>query len=312
MLNQDSIKTAEQFQQELESRFPNNHIRILEYTKASGPIVYECLDCGKIYKKSRANHLYENKTLCSKCYSGKTSKVREAFLQRLELDGFELLDNPNKSIAEKFHIRCKKCGREYDYKIQMGATKKINCRFCGVGGFPIDQQTYEKRLKEAGLDDFTVLKFVNMTHSVTLSHKCGYVFSQLPENFLRSGNCPKCSPRKSSGEKRIATFLEDKKIPFEEQKKFEGNGLLSYDFFIPSRRMLIEYQGEQHYRPVKHFGGEEKFAIQQQRDLKKRRFAEENNYTLLEISYLDFNNIEKILEGSTTILEEEQDEVVRS
>lgn len=45
------IKSKEIFFKELQKRFPDNHIEILDYIKASGPITYQCLDCGTIYKK---------------------------------------------------------------------------------------------------------------------------------------------------------------------------------------------------------------------------------------------------------------------
>ena len=296
------IKSKEIFFKELQKRFPDNHIEILDYIKASGPITYQCLDCGTIYKKSRANDLYENKTLCQKCFTGRTSILRQTFLEKLKENDFELLDTPTKAINETFHIRCKKCGREYNYKIQQTILENLDCRFCGKKRPIVDLENCKKRFQERGFDkEFEILKYKKWTASFVLKHKCGYVFSQLPSNFFKSGKCPKCQPKRSSGEQRIANYLEKNKIEFEEQKKFDKLGQLSYDFFIPSQNLLIEYQGMQHFSPIEHFGGEEKFKIQLAHDKKKRSFAEENNFQLLEISYLDFNNIEKILEGSTTI-----------
>lgn len=303
------IKTKEEFQKELNNRFPKNCIKILEYTKASGPITYQCLDCGTIYKKSRANHLYENKTLCSKCYTGHTSILREAFLQELRQKNFELLDVPGKPINQKFHIKCKNCGREYEYKIQQSILDiGLNCRFCSSESPFIDFLTLKNRFKERGFDkEFQILEYKKFTSSFTLKHNCGYVFSQLPCNFFKSGRCPKCSSRKSAGENRIANFLEKNKILFEEQKKFKELGRLSYDFFLPDFNLLIEYQGKQHFEPIEHFGGEEKFLTQKEHDFKKKEFAKNNGFNFLEISYLDFNNIESILEGSTTISKESRE-----
>ena len=50
----------------------------------------------------------------------------------------------------------------------------------------------------------------------------------------------------SKGEKLIAKYLEDNRIHFFTQKKFNDlcgvNGkLLSYDFFIPDGNLLIEF-----------------------------------------------------------------------
>ena len=58
------MKTKEDFMNEIKKRFPFNKIEIIEFYGASKEITYQCKDCGRIYHKSRANHLYENKTLC--------------------------------------------------------------------------------------------------------------------------------------------------------------------------------------------------------------------------------------------------------
>lgn len=304
MYNGSQVKSKEDFQEELNNRFPNNRIEILQYTKASGPITYKCLDCGKIYQKSRANHLYENKTLCSKCYSGKTSELRNAFLQRISEDGFELLDNPNKPINQLFHIKCLKCGREFDYKIQIKVLDHLSCRYCSSNGYPVDIIEFQKRLNNI-TKEFKIIKYKNFTHSATFQHKCGYIFSKLPPNFLKYPNCPKCNPVRSTGEQVIYDFLIEKNIQFEEQKKFSDLGQLSYDFWLPNTKTLIEYQGQQHYEPIEHFGGGDKFKIQQEHDKLKKDYAKNNNYTLIEISYKDLKNIRNILESSTTIREEQ-------
>lgn len=70
---------------------------------------------------------------------------------------------------------------------------------------------------------------------------------------------------------------------------------LSYDFYIPTSNVLIEYQGEQHEKPFNYFGSEKKLTIQKEHDKRKKIYAESNGIYLLEIWYWDFNNIEKIL-----------------
>lgn len=57
--------------------------------------------------------------------------------------------------------------------------------------------------------------------------------------------------------------------------------------------MLIEYQGQQHYQPVEHFGGNSTFMIQQKHDQIKRDWAIEHGYREIEIKY--DQNINSIL-----------------
>jgi hypothetical protein len=61
--------------------------------------------------------------------------------------------------------------------------------------------------------------------------------------------------------------------------------------------MCIEYQGEQHFRPIKRFGGEEKFKTIVVRDEIKRNYCFNNSINLLNIKYNE-NIINKL---STTV-----------
>ena len=77
---------------------------------------------------------------------------------------------------------------------------------------------------------------------------------------------------------------------------------LYYDliFFVPSKNLCIEYQGEQHYEPVDFAGkgiewAKMKFEENQEKDNIKRIFCKDNNINLLEIPYWDYENIEEIL-----------------
>lgn len=48
------------------------------------------------------------------------------------------------------------------------------------------------------------------------------------------------------------------------------------DIFMPDRGVAVEYQGEQHDRPVEFFGGEEAFRKNVERDLKKLALCKRN------------------------------------
>jgi len=86
------------------------------------------------------------------------------------------------------------------------------------------------------------------------------------------------------------------------QKTFEGllglgNGLLSYDFYLPKYNLLIEYQGEQHERYIEGFHESyDDFLKQVEHDRRKCEYTYNNNINFLEIWYWDYNKIEEILE----------------
>ena len=118
-------------------------------------------------------------------------------------------------------------------------------------------------------------------------------FLQSPKNHKYSG-CPKCN--ESKGEKMINKILDDKYIKYIKQKKFdkcENIKKLSFDFYLPDYNVCIEYDGEQHYKPITYFGGIKRYEIQKKRDEIKNIYCIENNIKLLRISYKE-NIKEKI------------------
>ena len=76
--------------------------------------------------------------------------------------------------------------------------------------------------------------------------------------------------------------------------------LLPFDFYIPPKNIIIEFDGKQHFSPVR-FGGMSKekakinFIKQKKRDKIKTKFCLTNSIHLLRISYLDIENCESIM-----------------
>jgi hypothetical protein len=62
-------------------------------------------------------------------------------------------------------------------------------------------------------------------------------------------------------------------------------GRQSVDIFIPSLNVAIEYHGEQHYRAVAFFGGEERLKETKARDTQKASRLARNGVTLIEWRY---------------------------
>jgi hypothetical protein len=115
-------------------------------------------------------------------------------------------------------------------------------------------------------------------------------FIQTPSSHLSGKGCPFC--KESKGEKKIRLFLKKYKIKFTSQKTFKNCKnirMLPFDFYIPQYNMCIEFNGEQHYRPVKYFGGEENYEKTKNNDKIKNKYCIDNNIILIII-----NNINEI------------------
>lgn len=126
-----------------------------------------------------------------------------------------------------------------------------------------------------------------------------------PRELLKGFGCKDCQAHLSKGERRIGVYLKLHKITYETEKAFDwltglGGGSLRFDVFVPSNNLLIEFQGKQHYVSVKRYGGKKAFNERQIHDERKREFCKLHNIHELEISYVDFSNIEKILDNIFT------------
>lgn len=96
----------------------------------------------------------------------------------------------------------------------------------------------------------------------------------------------KCNPQ-YSGEAIIKSFLENNNIFFEAQKTFDWlkyQKPLKIDFYLPEYNIGIEYQGEQHFIPVKYFGGQDTFDTVTSRDKTKNKLCSENGIKMLYVS----------------------------
>lgn len=190
------------------------------------------------------------------------------------------------SAFKNMIVYCKKCDKTYPTTAR--ELIKSGCTRCA--------KTYKRDINDVKdeISDLTNGEYIVLsddyknahTHIEVLHKKCGNPYPVTTHNFRRGKRCPYC--KESKGEKLVSDVLESFNIPFITQVKFEDLKLqrqLSYDFFLKDSNILIEYQGEQHYKPVELFGGERQFKIQVKRDALKRKYASDNGITLLEIPY---------------------------
>lgn len=63
-------------------------------------------------------------------------------------------------------------------------------------------------------------------------------------------------------------------------------GRQELDIYVPSLKLAVEYQGEQHFSPIEAWGGEDGFEKTQQRDEEKMRKCERKGVTLIYFDYL--------------------------
>ena len=102
------------------------------------------------------------------------------------------------------------------------------------------------------------------------------------------------------GERKISVFLDTHNINYIQQKTFSElkfKRLLRFDFFLPEHNVAIEFDGIQHFEPVKIFGGEEYFEYIKTTDEIKNNFCLKNGIKIIRIAYFDYDDIEEILQS---------------
>lgn len=280
----------------------NPDIVILSFEKVDDKhILVTDKKCGHTWKTTPTAVLHGSG--CPTCNRLSQRKTHEQFVQELNIIHPNIVIL-NQYITGKTRIECL-CtvdGHTWNAKAN-NLLSGYGCPVCGRKRTGLKKRkTNEQFTLEMSLinPDIELLEPYTTCHS-KIKCKCkldGYEWYGMPSNLLRKEGCPLCCA--SKGEKEITKYLKESKLEYQPQIMFDGllgvgNGKLSYDFYIPQYNLLIEYQGEQHFESVEHFGGEEQLLVQQEHDKKKREYAYNNGYNLLEISYTDINNIYDII-----------------
>ncbi len=115
-----------------------------------------------------------------------------------------------------------------------------------------------------------------------------------PEEARKNKNSKSKLNNASYNEQIIASWLESHKISFTFQATFKGCKdikLLPFDFRIDGKKVLIEYDGEQHSKPVSYDGdvmtAQDRFDLQIRHDKIKDNWASKNGFRLIRIYHDD-------------------------
>lgn len=286
---------------------PNNKIlKIYRETKGRKTriyIDYICGECGFVWKKVNWDAIKKKQTkYCKKCKEREKKYTVDFIENELIKLGFKWLNKDDYvDASSSLETECVKCGKIAKSNVTNRIINRRQCSKC-IGNDVKTIEEFKKEVYELERNDYTVLSdLYTEAHAknILIRHnKCGNEYLISRNNFKKGRRCPYCNM--SKGEIQIEKFLINKNVEFESQKTFDdllgiGNGLLSYDFYLPQYNLLIEYQGEYHDGNTTN---QTKFDLekQQEHDRRKKEYANNNGYELLEIWYWDFNRIEYILE----------------
>ena len=290
-------KTDTQFKKEIKSLVGNEYTFIEPYVNSYTKIKVKHNKCNNVYKVTPHNFLSGKR--CPYC-AGNIKKTDEYFKKEIYnrvSDEYTVLGSYVNS-AIKIKVKHNKCGTIYEVKPNDFLNGK-RCPYC-YGKMKKTDTKFKREVESIVGNEYTFLdSYVDSKSKIKVRHnKCNTVYEVRPDMFLKGERCPYCNSPK--GEISINKILKSLGIKYEYQKTFDDlkdSRLLSYDFYIPSQDILIEYQGQQHYQPVGYFGGADTFELQQKHDKMKSDYAKDNGYKLITVPYTQdtFSKIKKYL-----------------
>ena len=229
--------------------------------------------------------------------------------------------NINKKAKQLFSVNdfVKKAreihGNKYDYsKVEYDGMNKLVCITCPEHGefwqTPANHLRGEKCLKCSILErsskrkytreefiekareihgnyyDYSKVDYINSSTKVCIICPEHGEFWQTPNKHLNGQGCFECSKIMNSNESRLFRLLENRyKNVVRQYYNREFFGRKTIDIFLPNYNVGIEYQGGQHFKPIKMFGGYSGFLELSKRDIEKYKECKDNGIKLFYFTF---------------------------
>lgn len=295
--------TNEDVDKRIKELIGDEYTRLSEYKGRHDNMLMKHLSCGYEYYITFGN-ISQGRT-CPKCR--KKELVEALSFDGIEVDKkiFDSVGNEYTRLGEyknariKFSIKHNICGHEYGVRWDC-FRRGSRCPRC-FGKNKLTNLDIDKKLFNLTQGEYIRTgEYKNARAKLAIKHKiCGHNYEVAWTDFVSNSNrCPKCN--ESKGEKRISNLLKSLNIKYTSQKRFKDckyKKTLPFDFYINNKndKLLIEFDGIQHYKAISVFGGDKAFKETQLRDSIKNKFAQDNNIPLLRISYLEEEDVENIV-----------------
>ena len=285
----------------------------VNYVNSKTKVAIICLKHGE-FSQEPSSHLMG--AGCKKCATEITSNKLDTdkFINRsIKIFGnkFDYSKTNYKDIKSDITLICSEHGEfktnaeNHLISSYSGGCKK--CRYEKVSkSLRLDIEEFLTKAYEVWGDeyDYSEVEYINAHKKVSILCAKHGSFLQTPSSHLSGNGCPKCY-FKTEG--RIAEYLNNKSILHREYRIKDKR----YDFYLPKYNLIIERDGEQHYRNSSNFASyikkDSKRYLQEQvdNDLLKTKLAKEAGFKIARIPYWltkkeEEIEIENILAGKPT------------
>ena len=285
-------KTHEDYVKELSTKNPTVEV-VEHYVNSKTKLKHHCLIHDEYWVTSPFNVL--KGCGCPQCLKERMS-LSNSFNQK---DYINILKSKNSNvipIGEYVNVKTPilhKC-KVHDYDWMTTPDSVLQ----GCGCPQCSREKISSKLKKTASEYLEELKVANpdiialedyIDSRTPILHKClihNHVWRNSPTHILSGTGCPLCL--ESRGERLVRQWLEEHRIDFEFQKIFvdcRDEKPLPFDFYLPKYNLCIEYQGQQHYKPIDYFGGLDNLAYVIKHDKIKESYCKDNGISLLHIPY---------------------------
>ena len=267
-------------------------------------LIIECNKC-KYVRNQQLCHFIEGFG-CKKCGNSlkRTQEEASEILQKL---GFILLGKYNGN-GGKVQVKCVTCNYEW-FPIFSNISRNSGCPNCSNKV----KYTYEKvkEVVESRGGKLLSKSYKNIDTKLEVEClSCTTIWTPTFRALKNKHWCPTCANTndKTKSQRKLVEILRSiftKKEIISNYKGFKwlrssNNRQQEVDVWIPSIKLAIEYDGAQHFKAVKHFGGEERLVKQQKLDKNKNKLIKKSKEVkyFIRISYkeeLSEDNIRNIL-----------------
>lgn len=253
---------------------------------------FNCQDCEHEYYQSLSNKTNNNRD-CPFCTSKLCGNITCKFCLIKSCYKYKnIWSNKNKVLSHqvsisngtKYWFNCLDCGHSYEQRPYIKTSGSdcpyccnqircgtISCEFC------LEKSCYKykeiwskknsKKPQEVAISSGKKFLFNCM--------ECSYEYTQSPNGKSKGTGCPTCV---NKSERKVADHLKEIKVNF--KKEFKINSNKRYDFYLPDFNLIIEIDGNQHFKQISNW---QRCEDTIENDIQKMKIAIENGYSILRI-----------------------------
>lgn len=277
----------------------NNEYTLIskEYIRTMDKLEITCNTCDNNFNMS-FYHFNVLKQRCPMCHIESKTLNPSEFIKTVNERGDTLLSEFTNSRCF-VDIKCGKCNIEYNI-LANGYRQGSGCLNCVINNSKLPYETIKERIELFG-DILLSKDYINTKTPLQIQcGNCDKIFEKMISNY--SPFCKFCNS--TSYEKYMMTYLYKNNIEFTTQKTYKDclsdkSGFLRFDFYIPHLNVLLETDGEQHFKYISHFGDENSFEKIKKHDKIKTQYCIDNDINLIRISYKemsDYDVFEKLMD----------------